>query len=133
MAFEARRRRKEARGLKCEMKEGGIRTEARVNIRGEKKDVNAIRNKLWSASLAMSTEEREEASSGEKLVRTYRRLRSVLSWAEGCFLSTPSSSLVYPVSLALPFRSGQHGADPQSHKFLTSTLGICVCSAGISR
>ena len=97
--------RKGAWGLKCEMREDGIRTErGEGQLYGQKKDVNAWkirRNKLWSASLAMAMEEREEASGKNLYVRT----ASVLWWAERCFLSThPSSSLAVPLSLALPFR-----------------------------
>ena len=105
MAYEARRRRKGAWGLKCEMREDGIRTErGEGQLYGQKKDVNAWkirRNKLWSASLAMAMEEREEASGKKLHVRT----ASVLWWAERCFFSTlPSSSLAVPLSPALPFR-----------------------------
>ena len=104
MAYEARRRRKGAWGLKCEMREDGIRTErGEGQLYGQKKDVNAwkIRKKLWSASLAMAMEEREEESGKNLYVRT----ASVLWWAERCFFSTlPSSSLAVPLSLALPFR-----------------------------
>ena len=74
MAHEARRRRKGAWGLKCEMREDGIRTErGEGQLYGQKKDVNAWkirRNKLWSASLAMAMEEREEESGKNLYVRT---------------------------------------------------------------
>ena len=131
MAYEARRRRKGAWGLKCEMREDGIRTErGEGQLYGQKKDVNAWkirRNKLWSASLAMAMEEREEAS-GKTCTFVPYRLRLVVGGKMFLLHSSVFLPCCPPVTcVAFPHALTWRG--PTESQVSHSHFGI---SAGIS-